>query len=55
MQWIDDTLIYAEAEEQYLDNLELLLNKMIKFKLSLSVKKWFLLPRKLNFSDALSK
>lgn len=38
LQWIDDTLLYAETEEEYLDQLEKLFKKLIKHKLRLSVK-----------------
>ena len=39
LQWIDVTLLYAETEDEYLNQLETLLKKLISMKLRLSVKK----------------
>ena len=49
LQWIDDTLLYATTEEEYLNNLEMLLKKLISQKLRLSVKKCVFATKEVEF------
>ena len=49
LQWIDDTLLYAETEEEYLNQLEVLLEKLIKQRLRLSVKKCIFATTRVEF------
>ena len=49
LQWIDDTLLYAQNEDEYIHNLEKLLKKIIEHKLRLSVKKCIFATQEVEF------